>query len=300
MATLTSPFVAHHPAFAEVTGDRPSLRRVATTDAHEGPVHAAGEHALYFTTVPRGRRVAIRRLDLVSGRVTTVSEPARMANGMAPAGDGRLLVCEQGDLDHPAAIAAVDPRSGAREELVAAWRGEPLNSPNDVVARRDGSVWFTDPSYGHLQGFRPAPVLGERVYRLVVSTGELEPVADHFDKPNGLAFSPDEHVLYVGDSGDPRHVLAHDVLDGRRLGPPRVFALITPGFPDGLKVDAAGRVYVSSASGVQVFAPDGRPLGEIAVPGAVNFTFAGRDLLITADTAIWAARLRATGPRPGD
>jgi gluconolactonase len=197
--------------------------------------------------------------------------------------------------------------------LVDEWRGLPLNSPNDVVVRGDGTVWFTDPAYGHLQGFRPPPHLSDRVYRYDPSKRALDVVADGLDKPNGLAFSPDERTLYVADSGAihapgdydperPRRLVAFDVLDGGRLGRGRPFGPAIPGFPDGIEVDGASRVYVCCACGLQVLDPAGRLIGEIAVPGgAVNLTFAGPDrnvLLITADDVIWAAHLDATAPRP--
>src|SRR3712207_5296218 len=102
--------------------------------------------------------------------------------------DGRLVVCEQGSPTTPAAITLVDRRTGAAETLVDRWRGVPLNSPNDVVVRGDGTVWFTDPAYGHLQGFRPAPALADRVYRYDPRDGDLTAVAGALDKPNGLAF----------------------------------------------------------------------------------------------------------------
>jgi gluconolactonase len=266
-----------------------SLEKVADADAHEGPVYAADEHALYFTSVP-APQVAIRRVDLHTGAVTTLVEDANAANGMTLGADGRLIVCEQ----NPPAIARVDRPTGAREVVV---EEAGLNSPNDVVERSDGSIWFTDPSYGYLQGFRPKPVTTDNVYRFEPPTGSLTVVADDFDKPNGLAFSPDEQTLYVNDSGvnqeagsyhpeRPHHIRALDLA----AGTDRVFAVIDPGQPDGMKVDAAGRVYCSSASGVQVFAPSGDRVGEIPLPGAVNFAFAGDVLFITTDTAVWAAR----------
>jgi gluconolactonase len=317
MPTAThTPFVVVDDAFHDVLGPAPRLERLVATDAHEGPVFVADENALYFTTVPRpgpdGPRVAIRRLDLGSGTLGTVSADANAANGMALAPDGRLVVCEQGSRTRPAAITLVDRQTGDAETLVDSWRGHPLSSPNDVVVERDGTVWFTDPGYGHLQGFRPPPVLGDAVYRYDPRTGELDVVAVGFDKPNGLVFSPGRRTLYVGDSGAihgpgdydatrPHRVLALPVGADGRLRAPRPFGDPVPGFPDGLAVDSVGRVYVSCKRGVLVLAPDGRLLGEIAVPGAVNFTFGGpgRDvLLITADDAIWAARLHATGPQP--
>lgn len=264
-------------------------QRIAVTDAHEGPVYVAEEHALYFTT--SRPFVAIRRLDIADGTISTVRATDSAANGMTLGRDGRLIVCEQGSLTMAAAITAVDRMTGATEVLVDAWHGLPLNSPNDVVIAPDGWIWFTDPSYGHLQGFRPRPALRDRVYRFDPRTRELWVAIDGFDKPNGLAFSPDGATLYVGDNGAPRRLLAYAVRDGLAAGPPRVIAQLPPGHPDGVKVDAAGRIYVSTPDGVRILDDRGRRLGEIPVPGAVNFVFGADTLFITADTAIWAASL---------
>ena len=261
------------------------LEHLVDVDAHEGPVYVAGEDALYFTSVPRpGPRVDIKRLDLGSLEVSVVRRDARAANGMTLGHDGRLIVCEQGSLDQPAAITAVDPATGAVETIVDSWHGRPLNSPNDVVVKSDGSVWFTDPSYAHLQGFGPQPQLGDNVY---CHDGELELAADGFVKPNGLAFSPDESLLYVGDS-EARVIDVFDVDYGRLLVNRRRFATIEHGFPDGLKTDRRGNVYTTGGPGLLVFSPTGALLREIDLPGAVNFAFAGDRLLVTADDAIWS------------
>jgi gluconolactonase len=273
-------------------------RWIAQTDAHEGPVYVAAEHTLYFTT----QAGAIKRLDLATGEIKALLLDAHMPNGMTLGHDGRLILCEQGSLMSRAAISAIDRVTGAREVLVDNWRGEPLNSPNDVVVRHDGTIWFTDPSYGHLQGFRPEPRLGDYVYRHDPATGVTEVVDDSFLKPNGIAFSPDGNTLYVTDSGAnqeagsfyvgmPHHIVALSVTGEGRLTDRRLLAVTMPGFPDGLKTDGAGRVYASAFSGVQVFSPAGNLLDEIDLPGAVNFTFAGDDLLITADTAVWSVSL---------
>jgi gluconolactonase len=273
------------------------LRRLAETDAHEGPVYAADEDALYFTTVRR-ERVAIKRLALADGTVSVVRADANMANGMALDRDGYLVVCEQGTLTEPARITRVDRASGNAETLVESVAGLPLNSPNDVVVASDGAIWFTDPSYGHLQGFRPEPQTVDCVYRYDPASGELTAVLDSLDKPNGLAFSPDERVLYVGDNGAPHHLLAFDVEDGARLAGGRVLADFTAEQPDGIKVDEQGRVYASAARGVQIHDDRGGRIGEIELPGAVNFTFGGPGcnvLFITTDTAVWAAELDTKG-----
>lgn len=270
--------------------------RVVATDAHEGPVFVADENALYFTSVPHRNGgppiVAIKRLDVESGRISVVRAEANAANGMTLDADGCLLVCEQGTISRPAQISRFDSTTGHLYPVVDAYDGKPFNSPNDVVVKSDGTIWFTDPSYGWLQGFRPAPVLPDAVYRFDPATGEIDCVTTAFDHPNGLAFSPDESVLYIGDSGFPRHVMAFDVVGGRELANSRVFAPIQRGYPDGLKTDAAGRVYVSSFAGVQVFDSDGMPLDLIPVRDSVNFAFAGDALFITNDTAIWKADLK--------
>jgi gluconolactonase len=309
LETSSEAFENYDASFAEVLGNEPLLVNVADVPAHEGPVWADG--ALYYTTLPRDGAVSIDRLDLdgldVVG-VSTVRADANGANGMTLAPDGRLLVCEQGSFETPAQITAVDRVTGEAETVVDALAGLPLNSPNDVVVAPDGAIWFTDPSYGYLQGFRPRAAHGDSVYRFDPASGRLAIVASSFDKPNGLAFSPDGGVLYVGDSGAnhelgsfepqrPHELRAFDVVDGR-LRNERLFAVTTPGFPDGIKVDAAGRVYASSFSGVQVFNQAGEPIGEIRLPGAVNFTFGGPGrnvLFITADTAVWAVVLNAKG-----
>jgi len=308
-------FVAHAPEFDEITGDWPRLSLLAEVDAHEGPVYFTDEDALYFTSVPQpgpdhAPAVAIKRLSLAEpDHISVLLSDSNGANGMTADPDGNLIVCEQGSHSQPARITRVDRRTGERETLVERWRGLPLNSPNDVIVARDGAIWFTDPSYGHIQGFRPPPMVGDYVYRHDPATGQTTVVADGLDKPNGIAFSPDERILYITDSGAnqepgsyyvarPHHIKAFDVVHGRRLAGERLFAVVSPGFPDGLKVDSEGRVYASSLSGVQVLDPDGELLGEIQVPGAVNFCFGGADrarLLITTDSAVWAAALAAKG-----
>ena len=322
--SISGPFVAYADEFYEVLGDTPRLVKVVETDAHEGPVYVRDEDALYFTTLPKPtevplpgfRHVAIKRLALNGDQfplsqtnISVVREPANTANGMTLDREGRLVICEQGSKTEPGQISRLNLKTNELETVVDQWFGLRLNSPNDVVVKSDGTIWFTDPSYGFLQGFKGEPLIGDYVYRYDPQTGQLTVVADSFNKPNGLAFSPDEAILYIGDSGAiqepnsyyvnlPHHVLAFDVQRGRHLVNGRLFAVTTPGFPDGLKVDRVGRVYISAFSGVQVFNPSGDFIGEIRLPGAVNFTFGGPDnniLFITADTAIWAAILQASG-----
>jgi gluconolactonase len=324
MRRTSVEFEFHDAAFSSVVGDEARLVKVADTDAHEGPVYVPSEDALYFTTVPRpsgmatdgSPEVTIKRLaldgtrfPLTGERETVVRRRANGANGMALGDDGRLVVCEQGTTTTTARISALNTGTGRTETIVSGLGAIPFNSPNDVVVKVDGTIWFTDPSYGHLQGFKSAPVIGDRVYRYNPRTRTLTWVIDDFDKPNGLAFSPCGSVLYVGDSGAnhepgtfeparPHHIRAFDVTPSGGLAGHRLFAVIDPGFPDGIKVDVEGRVYSSAFDGVQVFTPEGQRLGTIHLPGAVNFTFGGTDrnvLFITADTAVWAAVLNVQG-----
>ena len=268
----------------------PRLVRVAAADAHEGPVVIG--RALYFTSVRRGDRVAIRRLDLATGHVTTLLEDANAANGMTLSPDGSLLVCEQGTLASPARVAKVDPVTGTSETVLDAVDGLPLNSPNDVAVGPDGAIWFTDPSYGHVQGFRPSPQLADAAYRFDPATGAVAAVPWRFDKPNGIAVAPDGAVLYVSDNGAPHHLVAFDVVGGEAVGG-RVLATGGRDHPDGVKVDAAGRIYLSATHGIDVLSPSGEPVSSIGLPGAVNFTLASTGLLyVTADTAVWAVDLK--------
>jgi gluconolactonase len=311
----SAPSAIHHDELRSLPGSSFALCNLLETDAHEGPVYVAAEHALYFTTTPdpATRCNAIMRLRL-SGRdypfavqaLETVRRPANMANGMCLDRRGRLIICEQGTRQTPARIARMVIATGSTETLVDAFDGAPLNSPNDVAVKSDGTIWFTDPDYGALQGFKGPARLGPNVYRHDPAMGDTVIVAGDFDKPNGLVFSPDERVLYVTDSGAvqepgsyspqrPHHVRMFDVVDGRHLRNARLFANVSPGIPDGIKVDFAGRVYVSSASGVQIFASDGDRLGEISAPSATNFSFGARAndvLFILCNRQILQAKLR--------
>jgi gluconolactonase len=327
---LNDHFVVYSEEFYAVIGNDPRFYTVIETNAHEGPVYVKEENALYFTTVPESsniplqgwKQVAIKRVSLDSDlfpldpdAATVFSADSNMANGMTLDPDGRLVICEQGTKSTPARISRMDLKTRKVETIVDEWRGLRFNSPNDVVVKSDNTVWFTDPSYGALQGFKDAPLIGDYVYCYDPTNDQLSVVADSFNKPNGLAFSPDESILYINDSGAiqgpgtyyvnlPHHIRAFDVVDGRHLVNDRLFCVVTPGIPDGLKVDTEGRVYSSSASGLQVYNRGGDLIGEIIAPGVANFTFGGKDnntLYLMADSVIWAAEIKATGatrPQP--
>lgn len=276
------------------------LVRLVEADAHEGPTWFADEGALYVTTTRGAAGTSILRIALDGllpvglDAVTVLRADANHAHGMAADAAGRLIVCEQGTRAAPARISAVDRATGAATTLVDSYRGRPLNSPHDVVVRHDGTIWFTDPAHGAAQCFRDAaePAC---VYRFDPRTGVLTVASTNLDHPHGLAFSPDERVLYVADRDagrrDPsrlHHVLAFEVI-GDQLGPADLFAEV-PGTTDGIVADADGRVYVTGTGGLHVFSATGEPVGLIALPGAVTLTVGPFGLLfVTTDTAVWAA-----------
>lgn len=255
----------------------------------EGPVwHPEGY--LLFTDIPANRIIRW----LPDGHVETCREPSGHANGLTFDRDGRLIACEHGNRR----VSRTEP-DGAIVILAAHFQGRRLNSPNDVVVRSDGTVYFTDPPYGIALDERELPFHG--VYALAPG-GTLTLLTDDFDRPNGLAFSPDERILYVGDTAR-RHVRAFDVRPDGTLSNGRVFAELyseQPGGPDGMKVDVEGNLYVTAAGGVWLFASSGRHVGLLPVPEPppANCAFGGSDrrtLFITDRTSLLCVRTRVPG-----
>jgi gluconolactonase len=237
-------------------------------------------------------------------------EPAETANGNTVDLEGRVVSC----LTRGRSVVRQE-HDGSLTTIADRYRGGRLTSPNDVVVKSDGTVWFTDPDYGFLcpdfgHGDKPEQDRN-RVYRVVPKTGEITAVCEDFDKPNGLAFSHDESLLYVGDTGRthgefrPHQLIVFDVVEqGTALANPRVFAVIEPGVPDGFRVDVAGNLYVTAGDGIQVYNPQGRMIGKIRTPQvAANCSFGtpdNRTLFIGATNSIWSVRLNTTGARhPG-
>ena len=268
----------------------------------EGPVWFADLRCLVWSDIPNDRML---RWDEETGAVSLFRAGIANPNGNTRDAQGRLITCMQGERR-----VVRTEWDGSLTVLADAYEGRRLNSPNDVVVKSDGSVWFTDPNYGIISDYvgRKADQEQEgcHVYRLDPASGELTVVADDFSMPNGLAFSPDESRLYVSDSGfltDPRaphHLRVFDVENGR-LFRSRVFADVDPGIPDGFRVDALGHLWVSAWDGVQCFSPDGTLLGKIRVPEVVaNVAFGGprnNRLFITATTSVYAVFLNTRGLR---
>ena len=265
----------------------------------EGPVWFADTQCLVWSDIPNNRQMRWAE----GMGVTVHRHPSNYSNGNTRDRQGRMISCEHG----ARRVSRTEP-DGTITVLADRYEGKRLNSPNDVVVKSDDSVWFTDPPYGIMsdyEGYKADSEVGaNNVYRLDPQGG-LTIVADDFDKPNGLAFSPDESVLYISDTGishdpdGPHHIRAFDVVDGTRLANGRVFAEVSPGASDGFRLDTDGNVWTSAGDGVHCYAPDGTLLGRIAIPEMVaNVTFGGarrNRLFITATTSLYAVYVAAVG-----
>jgi gluconolactonase len=294
----------HRPAadaFYDLVPRDAHLERLATGARWtEGPVYLPDGDCLLFSDIPNDRVLRWSERDGLS----VVKAPSGYANGHTRDLQGRVLRCEQAGRR----VVRVEP-DGSVVALVERYGGGRLNSPNDIVVKSDGTVWFTDPPYGlsmNWPGHDGVGDLGDTyVFRYDPVSGEPTAVTDALEDPNGLAFSPDESVLYVSDTsvssreGGNHHIMAFSVVDGRRLEDGRVFAVIEPGLSDGFRVDVAGNVFTSATDGVHVIAPDGTLLGVIDVPERVsNCTFGGPDgrrLFITASTSLYAIDVTTAG-----
>jgi gluconolactonase len=231
-------------------------------------------------------------------------EPNDHTNGNTLDLEGRVIHCEHGHRR-----VARTEHDGTRHGLVDAYAGRRLNSPNDVVVRSDGTIWFTDPPYGIVLPDEGIPAPQEQqaccVYRFDPVSGELSVASDAIVHPNGLAFSPDESLLYVTDTSAAivpdgnHHIVVLDVIDGRQLGPPRVFTVMEPGLADGLRVDELGNVWSSAGDGIHILSPDGRDVAAIRVPEVTaNCVFGGPDgrrLFIAASASLYAIETRVRG-----
>jgi gluconolactonase len=292
------------PAFAQLIIGSAALDQLYTGCRWaEGPVWFDDLQCLLFSDIPNQRILRWAADATGGGTTSTFRQPSQFSNGQTRDRWGRLVTCEHGQRRVIRTEA-----DGSKTVLAETYQGKRLNSPNDVVVHSDGSIWFTDPTYGILsdyEGCRSAPEQPVRgVYRVDGATSAISCVVDDFCQPNGLAFSPDERTLYIADSGashdrsKPRHIRAFDA-DHGKLSNDRVFALIDAGIPDGIRTDMAGNLWSSAADGVHCFAPDGQRLGKILVPEVVaNLCFGGsrrNRLFITATSSLYAIYLATTG-----
>lgn len=267
----------------------------------EGPVYFADQRCLIFSDIPSNR---LLRWDEESGNVTIFRAPSNFSNGNTRDRQGRLVTCEH----RTRRVTRTEP-SGEITVIADQYQGKRLNSPNDVVVKSDGSIWFTDPTYGisaEYEGGKAESEIGScNVYRVDPADGTVSLVVDDFSRPNGLAFSPDESTLYIADSGfwpdpnGPHHIRAFTVKEDGRLASGRIFADVTPGIPDGFRVDTDGNVWTSAGDGVHCLAPDGTLIGKIHVPESVaNLCFGGparNRLFICGHSSLYSVYVNARG-----
>ena len=268
----------------------------------EGPAYFPAHRSLVWSDIPNERMLRFEETD---GSVSVFRSPAHYANGNTRDRQGRLVTCEHGGrrvtrTEHDGSITVLADR----------YQGGHFNSPNDVVVKSDGSIWFTDPTYGidsDYEGHKAEPEQdGSHVYR-IHPDGQVTRVLDDFVKPNGLAFSPDESLLYVADTGathrpdGPRHIRRFKVDESGKLSGGEVFASLTDGFFDGFRLDSDGYVWTSAGEDVHCYAPDGRLTGRIRIGETVaNLVFGGpkrNRLYICATSSLYAVLVAANGAK---
>jgi len=266
----------------------------------EGPAYFPAHRALVWSDIPNDR---ILRYDEAADSVGVFRQPAGYTNGHTVDGQGRLVSCEHGArrvtrTEHDSTITV----------LADAYNGKRLNSPNDVVVRSDGAVYFTDPAYGiegWYEGYAAEPELDRcYVFRIDPITGAISIAADGFERPNGLAFSLDERLLYVSDTGaSPKDMHVLDVAHNGTLSNQRQFAVCGAGGFDGFRLDEHGRIWTSAGDGVHVYDPDGTLLGKVLVPEIVaNVAWGGAKrnrLYMCATTSLYAVLLGVRGASAG-
>ncbi|MEM9779041.1 MAG: SMP-30/gluconolactonase/LRE family protein [Pseudomonadota bacterium] len=267
----------------------------------EGPVYFPAAKHLLWSDIPNDR---VLKYDETSGHVSTFSTPCGYHNGHTMDREGRLVSCE-----HQGRRVSRIEHDGSVTTLAAAYDGKRLNSPNDVVVKSDGSIWFTDPTYGidsEYEGDRAeSEIGGSHVYRIDPRSGAVTAVATDFEKPNGLAFSPDESLLYIADTGathvegGPQHIRVFTVGADGALSGGAVFAVSTNGLFDGFRVDLEGNIWTSAGDGVHCYTPEGDLIGKILTGEVVaNVEFGGRKrnrLFICATTTLRAVYLNTQG-----
>ena len=304
-----------HEAAIEFVSNSPgygNLRLLSLYDdrfAHEGPVYLEDSEMLVFTsnrlTDQAGDPfVAVSGYDTDSGETVDLglSDAIPMANGAVLSRAGSIIFCRQGNLDFPAGLALYDPDTGEVSDLVSEVDGMEFNSPNDVVESSLGEVWFTDPQYGYKQGFRPTPELADSIWLYDPATGEFTQLADDLNRPNGLALSNDEQVLYVTASGyeigdgtqdpnGPRDVYRYRV--NRENGEVSIsdrelLARATNGIPDGVKVDEEGNVWFATGDGLHTLDQDDVQIGMTGVPGGTsNFAITEEGIFVMGESALY-------------
>ncbi|MBD3183043.1 SMP-30/gluconolactonase/LRE family protein [Candidatus Poribacteria bacterium] len=282
--------------FSDIVPEDSKLERLVTGfEFTEGPVWDTVQKCLFFSDIPGNK---IYRWENGKG-LNLFREPSGKSNGLTFDKQRRLVACE-----HANRRVSRTEEDGTVITIADSFNGKKLNSPNDVVVKSDGSIYFTDPPYGLTADFG---VLGEQelpfqgVYRLSADGENLQLLVDDFEKPNGLAFSPDESLLYIDDT-DGINIRVFDVNDDGTISNSRAFTEISgdeEGNVDGMKVDSQGNVYVTGPGGIWIFDPDGNKLGRIDIPEvSANMAWGDDDwktLYITASTSLYKIQLGIKG-----
>jgi gluconolactonase len=282
--------------FRDVVGEGVTFEKLATGFLFtEGPVWDPVEQHLTFSDMPGD---IMRRWDHVRG-LRTLRQPCSKSNGLAYDRQGRMLVCE-----HATSTVSRIEVDGKPTRLASHWEGKELNSPNDIVCRSDGAIYFSDPTYGRAEYYgvpRPQQLSFQGVYRVDPATGAIALLANDFGQPNGLCFSLDEKRLFVNDT-DRQHIRVFHIAADGTLANGRIWAETTgegAGAPDGMKIDLLGNVYCCGPGGIHVFDPEARCLGVIRVPDyTANFCWGDgdyRSLFITAATSLYRIRTKVPG-----
>lgn len=294
----------HDPRFARLFNPTARVDRLYTGCRwSEGPAWFAAGRYVVWSDIPNDRMM---RYDETDGSVSVFRSPSGNANGNTVDRQGRLVSCE-----HSGRRVSRTEFDGSVTTVADRWQGKRLNSPNDVVVKSDGSIWFTDPTYGidsDYEGDKAESEIGAcHVYRVDPRTGAVDAVITDMVRPNGLAFSADEKQLYVVDTGRthgadyPAHMRVFDVGEDGRVTGGRVFADCTAGFFDGFRLDTDGRIWTSAADGIHCYDPDGTLIGKVKVPEVVaNCVFGGAKmncLYIAGTTSLYMVRLMINGLR---
>lgn len=268
----------------------------------EGPAWFAAGRYLVWSDIPNNRMM---RFDECDGSVSEFRSGSRYSNGNTVDRQGRLVTCEH----HGRQVSRTE-HDGTLTSLASHYNGKRLNSPNDVCVKSDGSIWFTDPFYGLVVDYEGEKAEMEQdgchVYRIDGQSGALTRVATDFDKPNGIAFSPDEKFLYIADTGishnpkGPKHIRRFDVsTDGKTISKSKIFADCTAGLFDGFRFDSDGRLWTSAADGVHCYLPDGKLIGKIKIPELVSNVCFGsaklNRLFICGTTSLYSVFLGVKG-----
>jgi gluconolactonase len=293
---MTNSAIVRDPRFTSVVGRSVAIEKIATGFLFtEGPLWHAADHYLLFSDIPADHM----RKWSATGGVTTFRKPCGQSNGLAWDREGRLIACE-----HATSRLTRTEFDGDITVLASAYAGRELNSPNDVVVKSDGAIYFTDPTYGRDEGYgnpRPVQLDIRGVWRVAPGSHSLSLLVEDFSQPNGLCFSLDEHQLYVNDTVR-QHIRLFDVRADGTLANGRVWAHTTgegAGAADGMKIDRAGNIYCCGPGGIHVFAPDATCLGIIGMPEyAANFCFGDDDLsslYVAASTSIYRLRVETPG-----